>query len=281
MSPPVLGGSRCGERPMPELAAGRTSTWGRHARILFATSWIELRKRFAGTFLGPFWLVLHPTLFLGMYMFLYMVVFKVRFPDLGEFSYVVFIFCALVPYLALMEAASSATSVLRQNAHLIKNVMLPAALIPARVAVVAMIAQIPGLVILMVLSAIDGSLSVKLGLLPVVLLIQFAFLTGLSFHLAVFGGLLPDLQNGIGIILIFLLFISPIAFPPGMVPESAQLVIQLNPVTYLIEMFRGVLLARQPLNPVSLAVAAAIAGALLITGLALFRRYKAYIVDHE
>lgn len=253
----------------------------RNLRVLFATAWIELRKRYAGTFLGPVWLVLYPSLFLGMYMFLYMVVFKVRYPDLGEFSYVVFIFCGLVPYLALMECAGQATGVIRQNAHLIRNVMLPVQLIPARVALMAMIAQAPGLAILLILSAIDGNLSAKVAFLPVILAIEFVFLLGLAFHLAALGGLLPDLQNGINIILIFLLFISPIAFPPELVPESAKLVIQMNPVSYLIGMFRGVLLARQPLDVGALGVAAAIAAAMLWSGLAFFNRFKAYIVDHE
>ncbi|MEQ1929464.1 MAG: ABC transporter permease [Parvularculaceae bacterium] len=266
---------------MSKVAAIKGSQLEREARILVATSWIELRKRFAGTFIGAFWLILYPALFLGMYMFLYMVVFKVRYPDLGEFSYVVFIFCALVPYLALMETASVATVVIRQNIHLIKNVMLPARLIPARVALTAMIAQIPGLVIVIALSAADGNLSWKLAFLPVILIIQFAFLLGLSFYLSAFGGLLPDLQTGINIILIFLLFVSPIAFPPDLVPAGAKLVLQLNPVTYLINIFRGVLLARQSLDVGSVGAAAAISGVLLFTGYRFFGRYKAYIVDHE
>lgn len=266
---------------LSDLTPSGETALARNARVLVATAWIELRKRFAGTFLGPLWLGLYPALFLSMYMFLYMVVFKVRYPDLGEFSYVVFIFCGLVPYIALMECAGQATVVIRQNIHLIKNVMLPAQLIPARVALMAMIMQIPGLIILLVLSAIDQNLSWKISLLPIVLLIQFVFLLGLAFHLAALGGLLPDLQNGINIILIFLLFISPIAFPPDLVPESAKLVIQMNPVSYLISMFRGVLLERQPLDLAALGVAAVIAGALLWSGYSFFSRYKSYIIDNE
>lgn len=252
-----------------------------HRRVLAATTRIELKKRYAGTFLGPAWLVIYPALFLSMYMFLYMVVFKVRFPNLGEFSYVVLVFCGLVPYLALMETASTATSVIRQNIHLVKNVMLPIDLIPARVTLTALAVQIPGLLILLVLSAIDGSLSTKLFLLPLILLFQAIFLFGVSFHLAALGGLIPDLQAAINIILIFLLFISPIGFPSGTAPESAQLVLMLNPVTHLIDMFRSVLLADQPLIWSELAAFGIGAVILLGTGLVLFNRFKGYIVDHE
>ena len=260
---------------------GSLSGLWRYRHILAATTRIELKKRYAGTFLGPVWLVIYPALFLGMYMFLYMVVFKVRFPDLSEYSYVVLVFCGLVPYLALMETASTATSVIRQNIHLVKNVMLPIDLIPARVVLTALAVQIPGLVILMLLSGIDGSLSAKLLMLPLALLFEAIFLLGLSFHLAALGGLLPDLQAAINIILIFLLFVSPIGFPSGTAPESAQLVLMLNPVTHLIDMFRSVLLVGQPLDWGELAAFAVGSVVLLATGLVLFSRFKGYIVDHE
>lgn len=253
----------------------------RNLKVLWATSMIELRKRYAGTFLGPVWFLLYPTLFLSMYLFLYMVVFKVRFPELGEFSYVIFIFTALVPYIAMMECATFATSVIRQNIHLIKNVMVPIDLIPARVAVMCLFAQLPGLAIILLLSAIDHSLSWKALLLPLVIAAQFIFFLGLSYLLAALGGLLPDLAASINIILIFLLFISPIAFTPEMVPASAKLVIQLNPVTYLIGMFREVLLEHQALSLVRLAGFAAGSTLLLVLSRGLFNRYKAFIVDNE
>lgn len=253
----------------------------RHLNILWATTRIELRKRYAGTLLGPLWFLLYPALFLSMYLFLYMVVFKVRFPQLGEFSYVVFIFTALVPYIAMMECATFATSVIRQNIHLVKNVMVPIDIIPARVALMSLLAQTPGLGIILILSAIDGQLALKALLLPIVVAAQFVFFLGLAYLLSTLGGLIPDLAASINIILIFLLFISPIAFTPDMVPESARLVIDLNPVTYLIGMFREVLLAHQELHPLRLI--GFIAGSCLLLFLArgLFNRYKATIVDNE
>jgi lipopolysaccharide transport system permease protein len=266
---------------MSEVLASWNDRATRNLRVLWATTLIELRKRYAGTFLGPFWFLLYPALFLSMYLFLYMVVFKVRFPQLGEFSYVVFIFTALVPYIAMMECATFATSIIRQNIHLIKNVMVPVDLIPARVALMSVLAQLPGLAIILLLSGIDQSLSWKALLLPVVIAFQFIFFLGLSYLLSALGGLLPDLAASINIILIFLLFISPIAFTPDMVPESAKLVIDLNPVTYLIGMFREVLLEHQAFSAVRLAGFGAASCLLLFLSRGFFNRYKAFIIDNE
>lgn len=266
---------------MLQTTAKAVAELWRHRPVLVATTRIELKKRYAGTFLGPIWLIVYPLLFLGVYMFLYMVIFKVRFPDLSEFSYVVLVFCGLVPYLALMETASSATSIVRQNIHLVKNVMLPIELIPARVVLIALAVQVPGLLVLLLLTVVDGSISPKVLLLPVAILIQAVFLFGISFYLAALGGLLPDLQSAINIILIFLLFVSPLAFPAGYAPESAQLALLLNPVTHLIDMFRSILLARQALDYGSLAAFATGSVVLFTTGIVFFNRFKAYIVDHE
>lgn len=261
--------------------AGQHERTTRNLKVLWATTMIELRKRYAGTFLGPLWFILYPTLFLSMYLFLYMVVFKVRFPQLSEFSYVVYIFTALVPYIAMMECATFATSVIRQNIHLIKNVMVPIDLIPARVALMSSLAQLPGLAIILLLSVIDQSLSWKVLLLPIVIAAQFVFFLGIAYLLAALGGLLPDLAASINIILIFLLFISPIAFTPDMVPASAKLVIYLNPVTYLIGMFREVLLEHQALSLIRLGGFAAGSALLLWASRGLFNRYKASIIDNE
>ncbi len=266
---------------MAQRLAGWREQASRNLQILWATTMIELRKRYAGTFLGPLWFVLYPAMFLSMYLFLYMVVFKVRFPQLGEFSYVVFIFTALVPYIALMECATFATSIIRQNIHLIKNVMVPVDLIPARVALMSSLAQIPGMAIILLLSGIDQSLSWKVLILPLIIVLQFIFFLGIAYLLSALGGLLPDLAAAINIILIFLLFVSPIAFTPDMVPESARLVIELNPVTYLIGMFREVLLEHQTLSVTRLAGFGVGACLLLVLSRGFFNRYKAFIIDNE
>ena len=59
-----------------------------HRNVLVATTVFELKKRYAGSAFGLFWVILYPALLLGVYIFVYMVVFKVRFPDMGEYQYV-------------------------------------------------------------------------------------------------------------------------------------------------------------------------------------------------
>ena len=52
-------------------------------------------------------------------------------------------------------------------------------------------------------------------------------------------------------------------------------------MTHLIDMFRSVLLAQQPLDWRDMAGFAAGSVLLFATGLVFFSRFKGYIVDHE
>jgi len=106
--------------------------------LLAAITRVEFQKRYAGSVLGVSWLVLQPALLLSVYLFVYLVVFKVRFPGFSEMDFVVFVFAGLVPFLGTIEATNGAALSIKANMHLVKNVMLPTELVPVRTVPVAM-----------------------------------------------------------------------------------------------------------------------------------------------
>src|SRR5882757_8015130 len=124
----------------------------RHRRVLAAITRVELAKRHAGSILGMTWVVLQPALLLSVYLFVYMVVMKLRFPGYSQFDYVLYVFCGLVSFLGFMEALTSGGVSIKQNIHLVKNVMLPIELIPVRAVFVGMTSQFVSLGIVLVMS---------------------------------------------------------------------------------------------------------------------------------
>lgn len=253
----------------------------RYRRILRATTEVELKKKFAGSALGSAWLVLHPLMFLMIYLFLFLVVFKVRFPDMSSIGYVVYVFAGLVPYLALMEGTTAGAVAIRQNMHLVRNVIVPIELVPVRTVLMALAAELVGLGVIVALLLIDGTLSWNVVWLPAIILLQLAFVLGIVLALAALGVLLPDLGYAINLVMIFLMFISPIGFRPETLPAAAQPLIWLNPVYYMLESFRSVLMAGYGPNYGHIAVFAVIALLSVIGGASFFHRFKGIIVDYE
>lgn len=253
----------------------------RHAGLLAAITRVELSKRYAGSVLGLAWLVLQPLLLLSAYLFVYLVVFRVRFPGFSRFDYVLYVFCGLVPYLGFMEALTSGTLALRQNMHLVKNVMLPVELVPVRTVLVAMAGQVVALGIVVLLVAWNGNLSAGVLLVPVHLAVQFAFVLGLTFILSATAVVVPDLSYVLNIILFLLMFLSPIGFTIDMVPAEYQLVLQLNPVYYMIEVYRASILGSGVPDPRIWGVFVAMAAVAFIVGSAFFRKFRGMLLDLE
>lgn len=248
-------------------------------RLLGASTRYEIRKRYADSVLGLGWAVLQPLLFLGLYVFLYMVVFKMRFAGFSEFDYVAYVLTGLVPYLALMEVATASCRSIRDNKHLARNVVMPIDVIPVRTVMVALVSQLIGLAILVVLFLATGKLPPAVVALPLVLAAQTLFLVGLALLLAALGAVLADIGHTIGLLMLFLLFVSPIAFKPDMVPATLQVLLWVNPVHYMTDAFRWVLLDDH-LSTTGLWVLPLMALGALAAGTAVFGLLKEAVIDH-
>lgn len=264
------------------IAAGQmVETAWRYRRILAATTVVELRKRFAGAVLGVFWTVLNPLIFLMIYLFLMTVVFKVQMEGMSSIGVIAFIFAGLVPFLAMMESNTVATVSIKQNIHLVKNVIVPIDIVPVRVALMSMTGSLVGFALTFVILAIDGTLSSWAFLFPLILLLQLIFMIGLAWLLSCLGVLLPDVGYIINTIMIALLFISPIGFRADLVPETLRFVTNLNPMYYLIDSYRSVLLDGFGPHWDVIAIFAAISIGTFLLGASFFRRLKGILVDYE
>lgn len=251
-----------------------------HRNVLAATTRLELAKRYSGSLFGRLWIVVYPLLFLSIYLFVYMVM-GMRLPGFSRLDYVVYVFAGLVPYIAFMEALTSGCVAIKQNLHLIKNVMLPIELIPARYVFVAMTSQIVGLAMLLGLAAGNHDASLRFLALPIVLLVQAITLLGLVMVLAPLALLIPDLTYFVNLGMMFLVFVSPIGFRPEMVPENFKFVIYANPVSYMIDTFRWAIIRTHPLNVITIVGFVGFAAVMFIFGSWFLERFKDVLVDFE
>jgi len=252
-----------------------------HRRLLVSITRVELQKKFAGSVLGLGWVFLQPALLLSVYLFIYLVVFQVRFPGFSTFDYVLYVFCGLVPYFGFMEALTTGGLSIRQNIHLVKNVMLPIELVPVRAVLVGMTSQFVSLGIVLVMLAASGRLTPHVLWLPVVILLQVLLLIGLTWILASLTVALPDVTYFVNLFVFLLMFLSPIGFKPEMVPANFQWVIYLNPVYYMIEAYRDSMLNGTWPDPFDFTVYAAGSLGAFAAGAAFFRAFKGVLVDYE
>jgi lipopolysaccharide transport system permease protein len=170
---------------------------------------------------------------------------------------------------------------MKANLHFVKNLVFPSSLLPIRMALVALISELVGLAMVIVLSGIDGQLSVHLSLLPLLIVLQFLFFAGIAFMFSVFGMMLPDFGYFLNTFLLFILFITPIGFQPDLVPRRLKPVVMLNPFHYMVDAFRSALQESHGVQWVGIGVFAAMSIVIFYLGAACFQRFQAYLVDYE
>jgi lipopolysaccharide transport system permease protein len=225
--------------------------------------------------------VLQPALLLSVYLFVYMVVFRFRFPGFSRIDYVLYVFCGLVPYLGFMEALTTGALSIKQNMHLVKNVMLPIELIPVRSVIVGMASQFVSIGLVLLLVAADRSLSWHVLWLPAVVVLQVMWLAGLTWVLASITVALPDVSYFVNLFVFLLMFVSPIGFKPEMLPKGFGWTIYLNPIFYMTEMYRDSMLNQERATLTIGIVYVAMCLTTFALGSAFFERFKSVLADYE
>lgn len=245
------------------------------------TTRIELQKRYSGTFLGALWIPIYPLLFLSVYLFVYLVVFRVKFPGFSELDYVIYVFSGLVPYIAFMECMTGGAQSVRQNIHLIKNVVMPIELVPIRVVATSMVTFGVGLLLSVILIVANGSLSAEILLLPLALALFLLFLVGLANIMSALGVILPDINQFTNLLTLLLIFVSPIGFKPDMVPSSMSFMVYLNPVFYMMAPFRAVTMGWETVGSTVISLSTLMSVVTFAVGSVFFNRFKNFLVDYE
>jgi lipopolysaccharide transport system permease protein len=250
-------------------------------RVLWALTVIESRRKYAGSVLGMLWYPMYAALLLSSYCFVYLIVLRIRFKDLGTYEYVLFVFSGLIPYLGFTEAVNSSTASVRQNLSLLKNAVFPVEFVPLKFVCAAMFGLVSSLAILVVMIAPTRYVGWHVLYLPVPLVGLWLFCVAVAWVLSSVAVFLPDVMQVINILLLLLMFVSPVGFSLDMVPASARFLVYLNPLTYLIDGFRFAVLGVRflPLWSDALFLAVCLVSSALAGS--FFRRLSPIFADYE
>ena len=126
----------------------------------------------------------------------------------------------------------------------------------------------------MILVVTGQQLHLTIFLLPLIMVPQLVFTCGLSYLIAVFGAYVPDIKETLRIFVRGMFFITPILWPGGRVPEDYKFLVDYNPLAFLVEGYRQLILeGRIPFGEQAIYFCL-VAVILFVAGLALFNRVK-------
>ncbi len=172
------------------------------------------------------------------------------------------------------------TTVVLEHAHLIKKVVFPSEILPAYVVLSALVSEFVGLAGLLLGVGLfyHGLGWTALGL-PVVIAFQVMLTLGLGWFLASVNVFLRDVGQLLGLVITLAMFLTPIFYPADMVPERFRWLLVLNPLYYLVDAYRALVLEQRLPAVAHVAVLAGMALVAFVAGHWVFQRAKPAFVD--
>ena len=242
----------------------------------------DIKTKYKGSVLGMFWSWIVPIMMLAVYTFVFSEVFQARWSvDTNDkYQFAMTMFCGLSVFNVMAETMNRSTGLIMQNTNYVKKVMFPLELLPFVTVITAMFNCVVSLVILIV-----ARLVIYKSISPMVLLLLPALIpiliisVGVGLFLSSLSVFLRDMGSIISVIVAVLMYATPVFYSSAAVPEKYRLISNLNPLTYIIENVRRIILYDEWINLqwyISSLITALVFYAI---GLLVFKRSKEGFAD--
>lgn len=259
-----------------------TQAW-KHKTLIWQLLRRDIHSRYRGSVLGLLWSLGTPLIMLGIYTFVFQFVFKSRWNDTaGEttLSFAIVLFLGLTVHAVMAEILTKSPLLITGNQNFVKKIVFPLELLSWVTLLGAIFTFLISFGLLLVFILVElQRIPATAFLLPLILLPYFLLLLGLSWFLAALGVYLRDIQQITGTLATLLLFLSPIFYSINILPENLQALIFLNPLSYIVESARAVLIYGQLPDFIGWAIYSLIAVLVAMSGYFFFRKVRPGFAD--
>jgi lipopolysaccharide transport system permease protein len=249
----------------------------RYRELLYFFVLRDVKVRYKQTLVGGAWAIVQPLMT--------MVVFSIFFGYLAKLptegvAYPLFAYAALVPWTYFANSVTMSSNSVVDHGRMLTKVYFPRVFLPAS-------AVLSGLVDVGAASIVLAPLMVIYGVAPTPRLLAVPFLLlfvslcalAVGLWLSAVNAIYRDVRYTLPFLMQLWLFASPVAYSSSLVPEWAQPLYGINPMTGAIEGFRWALLGVGEAPGAMLAVSALAVTLLLAGGLFYFRKMESYFSD--
>jgi ABC-2 type transport system permease protein len=236
----------------------------------------DLRGRYKGSVLGFFWTFLNPLMQLLVYSLVFSIIVRV---DVEK--YYLFLFVALIPWIFFSSALTSGSGVILTHKDMVKKIYFPREVLPIAHALTNFINMLFSFIvvfIVIIFSRVDINF-VALLYLPLIMLIEFTVVLGITFLTSSITVYLRDLEHIMTILNMLWMYLTPILYSITMIPDVYLPFIQLNPMTAVIVAYRDILYYAQVPLLGTLLNAVIMAIVVLIVGYMVFTKIQRYFAE--
>lgn len=210
----------------------------RYKDVLFELAKRDYQQKNQGSYLGFLWNYLQPLLYIAV---LY-AVFSLGFRQSGireGLSFGLYLLSGMICWLYFADNLTSITRVINSYSFLVKKVDFRLSILPFVKLLSSFFPHLLLIIFLMVVATVNGH---QVGLHSLQFLYYYLcmviLLTGLGWITSSTSLFVKDIQNIVGIVVQFGIWLTPVFWDIARIPSNYQWIIKLNPVYYLVSGYR-------------------------------------------
>ena len=212
----------------------------------------EIKFRIAGSMGGIFWSFAQPIMMAAVFIFLFSLVLKIKIGRIySTSSFTLFMLTGFIPWAQFQETIMRSSTAMIENRESIKKVYFPPGTIIVGICLaVSLIYMIPfSLLTAYCLAKLWLNKNLTLRAIPLIM-IEIAFVhfmlivfsLGLGAILSSISVYLRDTIQILPILFQVWFYMTPIVYPPTMVPEKFSILLNLNPWNTVLSAYRELML---------------------------------------
>ncbi|WP_367303816.1 ABC transporter permease [Paenibacillus dendritiformis] len=201
----------------------------------------DIKLKYRNSFLGILWSMLNPLLMMVVLTIIFSTVFN---NHINNFP--VYVLTGRIIYQFFSESTNFAMDSIHANSQLIRKVYVPKYFFPlSRVCssfITTLISTVP-LLFVMLMTDVTFSWINIMFIIPLLYLLIIS--AGIGMLLASITVFFRDMKHLYSIVLMLIMYMTPIFYPASIIPEKYMPIIKLNPLFSVVEMFRDVVMYGQ------------------------------------
>lgn len=214
-------------------------TW-RHRDLLVTLVRRQYQLRYRQSLVGFVWAIVPPLASLGVATIAFHKVLGVEAP--GNASYQIFTLAALIPWTLFASSLNTGIPGIINSTQMVQRLSFPRSVLPLSLVGVSLVdfgVAVLGFAIFAIIMGVG--IPVTALWFPVLLLIELVLIAGICLLGSALTVFIRDIRLGIGLLVGLWLFLTPVMYPLDKVPDDLRKLYLLNPMTGLVESFRGIL----------------------------------------
>ena len=248
----------------------------RYREMIYSMVRRDLRGRYKKSALGFLWTFINPLCQIVIYTVVFSVIMRA-----GIEKFYLYLIVAMIPWIFFSPSITGGSMSIVSQQDMVKKIYFPRLVLPISYVTSCFVNMLFCFVIIFLVIFVSGTgiSLVPLLFLPITMLLEYFFALGLAMIVSACTVYVRDLEHILGVITMAWIYLTPIMYTMDIVPERLRFVFYMNPMTYIVNLYRAILYYKTVPGLLDLGISFIVAFVAMVVGMLVFDRLQRGFVE--